>query len=75
MNTLVNIGDIVKLTLEGQNYVYEYNKKSRGCAVGLIVNKYKYKDGDSESNGQDVYDVLISGQVVQSLFRSEIGVV
>ena len=70
----MQVGDIVKLTLEGQNYVYEYNKKTKGCAVGLIVNKYKYEDGDSESNGQDVYDVLINGQVIQSLFGPELGV-
>ena len=71
----MQVGDIVKLTTEGQNYIYEYNKTLRGCSVGLIVSKYKYEDGDSESNGQDVYDVLVNGQVIESLFASELGVV
>ena len=68
----MHVGDIVKLTNEGQNYIYEHIKKIGNNAVGLIVKIYPYEDGDSQSNGQDVYDVMISGQVVQSLFGSEI---
>ena len=68
----MKVGDVVKLTLEGQNYIYDHIKKINRHCFGLVVKKYLYEDGDDESNGQDVYDVLISGQVVQSLFNSEI---
>ena len=68
----MQVGDIVKLTAEGQNYIYDHIKKIGNHSVGLILKIYPYEDGDSESNGQDVYDVLISGKVVQSLFKSEI---
>jgi hypothetical protein len=66
----MQVGDIVTLTSEGKTYIYEY---TRGIdSIGLIVKKYKYEDGDEISNGQYVYDVLISGQVVKSLFNEEI---
>ena len=68
----MKVGDIVKLTFEGQNYIYDGIKKPDRHSFGLVVKKYLYEDGDSLSNGQDVYDVLIAGQVVQSLFDSEI---
>ena len=68
----MKVGDIVKLTFEGQNYIYDGIKKPDRYSFGLVVKKYLYEDGDSLSNGQDVYDVLIAGQVVQSLFDSEI---
>ena len=68
----MQVGDIVKLTLEGQNYIYEHIKKVSNHSVGLILKIYPYEDGDNQSNGQDVYDVLISGTVIQSLFSSEI---
>ena len=68
----MKVGDIVKLTGEGQNYIYDHIKKIGNDSVGLIVKIYPYEDGDSQSNGQDVYDVLISGQVIQCLFNSEI---
>ena len=68
----MKVGDVVKLTLEGQNYIYEHVAKVNMNSVGLIVKKYLYEDGDNQSNGQDVYDVLIAGHVVQSLFNSEI---
>ena len=68
----MQVGDIVKLTNEGQNYIYEHIKKINRHSVGLIVKKYLYEDGDEISNGQDVYDIMISGQVVKSLFKSEI---
>ena len=71
----MQVGDIVKLTNEGLGYVYGQIKKISGYSVGLIVKKYPYEDGDPESNGQEVYDVLVSGQVIQSLFASELGVV
>ena len=68
----MKVGDIVKLTGEGQGYIYEHIKKIGNDSVGLIVKIYPYEDGDSQSNGQDVYDVLISGQVIKCLFNSEI---
>lgn len=68
----MQVGDIVKLTNEGHGYVYGQIKKISGHSVGLIVKKYPYEEGDDESNGQDVYDVLIAGQVIESLFGSEI---
>ena len=68
----MQVGDIVKLTKEGLGYVYGHLKKISGHSVGLIVKKYPYEEGDDESNGQDVYDVLIAGQVIESLFGSEI---
>ena len=68
----MKVGDVVKLTLEGQSYVYETLPRVSMHSFGLVVKKYLYEDGDDESNGQDVYDVLIAGQVVQSLFNSEI---
>ena len=78
----MQVGDIVKLTNEGHGYVYGQIKNIRypsgvrcGHSVGLIVKKYPYEEGDDESNGQDVYDVLIAGQVIESLFASELGVV
>jgi len=71
----MQVGDIVKLTNEGLGYVYGQIKKIGGHSLGLIVKKYPYEEGDDESNGQDVYDVLIAGQVIESLFASELGVV
>ncbi len=68
----MKVGDIVKLTGEGQNYIYEHIKKVSNRSVGLILKIYPYEDGDNQSNGQDVYDVLISGTIVRSLFSSEI---
>jgi len=67
----MQVGDIVKLTNEGLGYVYGHLKKISGHSVGLIVKKYPYEE-DTRSNGQDVYDVLIAGQVIESLFGSEI---
>lgn len=67
----MQVGDIVKLTNEGLSYVYGHLKKISGHSVGLIVKKYPYEE-DTRSNGQDVYDVLIAGQVIESLFGSEI---
>ena len=68
----MKVGDIVKLTGEGLGYIYEHIKKISNDSVGLIVKIYPYEDGDSQSNGQDVYDVLISGTIIQCLFNSEI---
>lgn len=68
----MKVGDVVKLTLEGQNYIYEHIKKVSNRSVGLILKIYPYEDGDNQSNGQNVYDVLISGTIVRSLFSSEI---
>jgi len=67
----MQVGDIVKLTNEGLGYVYGHLKKISVHSVGLIVKKYPYEE-DTRSNGQDVYDVLIAGQVIESLFGSEI---
>ena len=67
----MQVGDIVKLTNEGLGYVYGHLKKISGHSVGLIIKKYPYEE-DTRSNGQDVYDVLIAGQVIESLFGSEI---
>ena len=69
----MQVGDIVKLTNEGLGYVYGHLKKISGHSVGLIVKKYPYEE-DTRSNGQDVYDVLIAGQVIESLFGSEIAI-
>ena len=68
----MQVGDIVKLTNEGLGYIYGQIKKIGNNSVGLIVKIYPYEEGDDESNGQDVYDVLIAGQVIESLFGSEI---
>jgi hypothetical protein len=68
----VKVGDIVKLTVEGRTYLYDYFKAVNPYSVGLIVKKYLYQDGDDHSNDQDVYDILIAGKVVQSIFDSEI---
>ena len=70
----MQVGDIVKLTNEGLGYVYGHIKKIGNNSVGLIIKIYPYEDGDSQSNGQDVYDVLIAGQVIESLFGSEIAI-
>ena len=72
MSEKINVGDIVKLTGEGQNYIARDFKGVTRRSVGLIVKKYLYEDGDDQNNNQDVYDILISGHVVQSLFDSEI---
>jgi hypothetical protein len=68
----VKVGDIVKLTVEGRTYLYDYFKAVNPYSVGLIVKKYLYQDGEDHSNDQDVYDILIAGKVVQSIFDSEI---
>ena len=73
----MKVGDIVKLTNEGLSYLFceVWGSLRNGkvkMTTGLIVKKYIYTDGDNWSNGQWVYDVLIGGQVVQSLFDSEI---
>ena len=72
MSEKINVGDIVKLTGEGQGYVYGHFKGINNCSVGLIVKKYIYEDGDEISNGQYVYDLLIGNQVIPSLFNDEI---
>ena len=72
MSENINVGDIVKLTGEGQGYVYEYVKGSANRSVGLIVKKYLYEETDEIITEQYVYDVLMSGQVITSLFNSEI---
>jgi len=68
----MQVGDIVKLTVEGRTYLYDYFKAINPFSIGLIVKKYLYQDGDDHSNDQDVYDILIAGKVVQSIFNSEI---
>ena len=68
----MKVGDVVKLTLEGKNYISSCLRRVTCQPVGLIVKKYIYEDGDEMSNGQYVYDVLVSGQIVQTLFHDEI---
>ena len=68
----MKVGDVVKLTLEGKNYISSRLRRVTCQSVGLIVKKYIYEDGDEMSNGQYVYDVLVSGQIVQTLFHDEI---
>ena len=72
MSEKISVGDIVKLTNEGHGYVCGHFKCSTGRPIGLIVKKYLYKETDEIIPEQYVYDVLISGQVIQSLFNSEI---
>ena len=68
----MKVGDIIKLTNEGRGYIYGHLKSSTRRSVGLIVKKYLYKETDEIIPEQYVYDVLISGQIIQSLFNSEI---
>ena len=73
----MKVGDIVQLTDEGFTHLFcevwgSLKNNDRRTTTGLIVKKYIYTDGDSWSNGQWVYDVLIGGQVAMSLFNTEI---
>ena len=65
-------GDLVKMTIEGSNHILHGRRHISINAIGIIVNKHIYEDGDKHSNGQDVYDVLFSGEIILSLFNSEI---
>ena len=68
----MKVGDIVKMTNEGFNYLRKEIKGVSALSVGLIVKKYLYEDGDELSNGQYVYDVLFPHEIALSLFDSEI---
>tara|TARA_Y100001970_G_C13882176_1_gene674375 strand:- start:338 stop:574 length:237 start_codon:yes stop_codon:yes gene_type:complete len=73
MSGKINVGDIINLTGEGLNYIkYSYFDDISENAKGMILKTYPYEDGDEESNGQPVYDILIAGLVVKSLFGTEI---
>ena len=72
MDVPIKVGDIIKLTNEGHGYVYGIRKKVGSHSVGLIVKKYLYKETDEIILEQYVYDVLLAGQVITSLFNTEI---
>ena len=67
----MQVGDIVKMTDEGYNYLRKEIMGITNNSVGLIVKKYLYEDGDSLSNGQYVYDVLFPCEIALSLFDSQ----
>ena len=65
-------GDLVKMTIEGYNYLRKEIKGITSNSFGLIIKKYLYKDDDNLSNEQYVYDVLFPCEIALSLFSSEI---
>ena len=69
------LGDLVKMTNEGSNHILYGRRHISRNAIGIIVNKYLYEAGDNYSNGQDLYDVLFAGEIILSLFNSEITLV
>ena len=69
----MQVGDIVKLTPEGYNYLRrEIEGITYRAAVGLIIKKYLDEIDDTSNNKQYVYDVLFAGKVALNLFKSEI---
>ena len=70
----MQVGDIVKLTHEGYNYLRrEIEGITYRAAVGIIVKKYLDEFDDGSPNDKDhVYDVFIGGKIALNLFESEI---
>ena len=67
-------GDLVKMTVQGSNHILYGRRHIPRSAIGIIVNKYRYED-DELCNEKDVYDVLFAGEIILSLFNSEITLV
>ena len=68
-------GDLVKMTNEGSNHVLYGRRHISRNAIGIIVNKHRYEGNDEYKHGQDAYDVLFAGEIILSLFNSEITLV
>ena len=69
----MQVGDLVRFSHEGIAFIESSHLDWIPIdSAGIIVKKYIYEEGDDNSNGQYVYDVMVLGRIAACFFKSEL---